>query len=160
MPTGQCLVIGIGNADRGDDAVGRVVARKLSTRRIPGVRVLEQGGEAAGLLDGLSGAQAAYLIDAARSGRLPGTISRFDAAAMELPRIAFGCSTHGLGLAEAIELARALGQLPHRCVVYAIEGRAYDIGAPLSPEVATAAEAVARMIADEMRGFVRDEGAG
>lgn len=152
MRTGHCLVIGIGNSDRGDDAVGRVVARRLNTQRTPGIRVVEHGGESAGLLDCLSGAETAYLVDAANTGKRPGTISRFDVAATELPRVAFGCSTHGLGLAEAIELARALGKLPRRCVVYAIEGRTYEVGAALSPEVAAAAEEVAKLIRDEMCG--------
>jgi len=150
MRSGHCLVVGIGNADRGDDAVGHLVARRLGARRIAGVRVLERSGESSGLLDCLSGAQAAYLVDASRSGKPPGTVSRHDVAAAPLPRAASGCSTHGLGLAEAIELARALGRLPRRCVVYAIEGHAYDIGAPLSPAVAAAAEQAARMIAEEV----------
>jgi hydrogenase maturation protease len=146
MPTGGCLIVGIGNADRGDDAVGRLVARKLARHAIPGVRVVEHGGESAGLLDCLAGAEAAYVIDACRMGRRAGSVSRFDAAAAPLPRGAVGCSTHGLGLAEAIELARALGRLPRRCVVYAIEGRTYDFGAALSPEAAAAAEEVANLI--------------
>lgn len=150
MRAGHCLVIGIGNSDRGDDAVGRVVARKLSRQSIPGVRVVEHSGEPAGLLECLTGAESVYLIDAASTGERPGTTRRFDVAAMELPRVAFGYSTHGLGLAEAIELARALGKLPRRCVVYAIEGRTCEVGATLSPEVATAVAEVANQIRDEM----------
>ena len=61
-------------------------------------------------------------------------------AATPLPRGALGMSTHGFGLAEALELARALGQLPRRCIVYAIEGASFETGAPLSPEVAAAVD--------------------
>jgi len=148
---GRCLIIGIGNPDRGDDAVGRIVARRLQTQCAPGVRVVEHGGEPASLLDCLAGAETVYLIDAMVAGARPGTISRFDVAAAELPRTVFGCSTHGLGLAEAIELARTLGKLPRRCVVYAIEARAFEIGEPLSPEVAAVADDVTALILDEMR---------
>jgi hydrogenase maturation protease len=158
MQKGRCLVVGIGNSDRGDDAVGRVVARRLNTKCPPGVRVVEHDGELAGLFDCLSGVESAYLIDASNIGKRPGTISRFDVAAMELPRIAFGYSTHGLGLAEAIELARVFGKIPLRCVVYAIEGRAYDLSAPLSPEVSAAAEEVARLIRDEMLNQETEKG--
>jgi hydrogenase maturation protease len=45
------------------------------------------------------------------------------------------CSTHALGVAEAIELARALGRLPARLEVYAIEGARFTAGAGLSPAV-------------------------
>ena len=58
-------------------------------------------------------------------------------------------SSHGLGLHQAIELARALGQLPGRCVVYAIEGASFEAGAPLSPAVAAGAvEATERVRAE------------
>ncbi len=61
-------------------------------------------------------------------------------------------SSHGLGLAEAVELARALGQLPRSCVVYAIEGESFAVGAPLSPPVATAVADVAARLRVEIDG--------
>ena len=74
---------------------------------------------------------------APRPGRCTASTRARDAAAAR-----GGASTHGLGLAEAIELGRALGRLPARLVVYAIEGQGYATGAPLSPPVARAAEEV------------------
>lgn len=145
------LVIGVGNADRGDDGVGLTVARRLMIRRPGGVRVVEYTGDSMSLLDCLSSAESAYVVDACMTGGPPGTISRFDVAAAALPHVAFECSTHGMGLAHAVELARALGRLPRRCVVYAIDGRRFEIGAALSPEVATAAERVADLIRSELQ---------
>jgi hydrogenase maturation protease len=129
------LVIGIGNPDRGDDAAGRRVARLLRRMLRNEVEVAEHDGEATALLARLDCAAAAYLIDACASGAPAGTVHRFDAAAAPLPQAAFGLSTHGFGLSEAVELARSLGQLPRRCVVYAIEGQSFELGAPLSPPV-------------------------
>jgi len=134
----RSVVIGIGNPDRGDDAVGRTVARWLHGKLPPEVDVFEHDGEPASLLARLETAAAAYLIDACTSGAEIGTVRRFDASAAPLPHEAFSVSTHGLGLVEAIELARALGLLPDRCVVYAIEGGSFAPGAPLSPPVAAA----------------------
>ncbi len=74
---------------------------------------------------------------------------RFDAGAGPLPEAKFNLSTHGLGLAEAVELARALGQLPPRTIVYAIEADAFDAGAPLSPAVAAAIDAASGRIRAE-----------
>jgi len=153
MQSGDCLVIGIGNPHRGDDGVGRLVARRLDAQGAAGLLVVEHAGDAAGLLEWLTGPEAVYLVDASKTGKRPGTISRFDVARTELPRVTFGCSTHGLSVADAIELARALGRLPRRCVIYAIEGRRYDIGHALSPEVDAAAEEVANLIRDELRHY-------
>jgi hydrogenase maturation protease len=146
------IVLGIGNADRGDDGAGRRVARLLRWRLPQGVEVAEHDGEATGLLARLDGAAAAYLIDACASGAPPGTVRRFDAGAAALPQSLFSLSTHGFGLAEAVELARALGQLPARCIVYAIEGECFDLGAPLSPRASAAVAEVARYLWSEIVG--------
>ena len=151
------LVIGIGNADRGDDALGLVVARRLRARGLDGVVVLEHDGEATDLIERLRGADAAILVDAALSGGEPGRVHRFDVAARILPAGLFACSTHGFGPAEGIELARVLGQLPRRCVVYAVEGRAYDLGGPLSPRVSAAVPEVERRVLRELEALARAE---
>lgn len=150
MPSRKCLVIGIGNPDRGDDAVGLIAAQLIKARRPADVRVITHSGESAGLLDRLRYAESVYLIDACRAGMPPGAIKRFDIAASGIPHCACGYSTHGMGLAEAFELARTLGRLPSRCVLYAIEGRTYDLGDPLSADVAAAAERVAELICDDL----------
>ena len=49
-----------------------------------------------------------------------------------------GGGTHAFGLAEAVELARALRRLPQRLVLVGVEAVGFDYGAPLSPEVAAA----------------------
>jgi len=145
---GGVLIIGLGNPDRGDDAAGRAVAARLKARVPSDMRVIESGGEATALLALFGEMDEVILVDAAMSGAAPGTVERFEAHEAPLPAARFGVSTHGFGLAEAIELARALGQLPRRCVVYAIEGRSFALGDPLSPNVETAVDAVVARILD------------
>lgn len=89
------------------------------------------------------------IIDAVRSGGESGAIYRIDALAEQLPRRLFLCSTHALGLAEAIELARAMDRLPARLIIYGIEGRDFEPGIGLSPEVERAAREVAARIQSE-----------
>jgi hydrogenase maturation protease len=151
MTEGAFLVLGVGNPDRGDDAVGRMVARSLRTRVESDVRVVEQDGEVTALLAALQTAPRVWLIDAARSGAPPGTIHRIDCSAANpaLPRGTV--SSHGFGVAEAIALARALGVLPAQCIVYAVEAEAFVSGAALSPPVANAADRLAARIAEEIR---------
>jgi hydrogenase maturation protease len=138
------LVIGFGNPDCGDDAAGPLVARRLAGRSA--ARVLERHGDALALLDEWQGAGTLILIDAAAPRGAPGRIHRLDIGAADLPRdLAFG-STHAFGLPEAVALSRRLGTLPPRAIVHAIEGACFDAGAPVSPEVAAATEAVAARI--------------
>jgi hydrogenase maturation protease len=145
---GSMLIVGIGNPDRGDDAAGRAAAAGLKARGPKDLRVIESDGEATALLAWFSEADEVILIDAALSGATPGTVGRFDVNEAALPTGRFGISTHGFGLAEAIELARTLGCLPRRCVVYVIEGRSFALGERLSPEVEAAVEAVIATILD------------
>jgi len=121
------------------------------------IGVEEHSGEAAALLDRLDGLTAAYLVDACASGAPAGTVRRFDAGSVPLPQGLFGLSTHAFGLAEAVELGRALGQLPRHCIVYAIEAGSFDMGAPLSPSVAAAVADVARRLQAELLGEIHME---
>lgn len=147
------IVIGIGNPDRGDDAAGRLVAQLLSQRLPPAIPVVGLDGEVTSLLSHLESASAAWLIDACQSGAPTGTIKRFDAGETPLPQDLRDLSSHVLGLREAIELARALGRLPPRCIIYAIEAASFEHGAPVLPAVAGAIEDVADRIANDMNAF-------
>jgi hydrogenase maturation protease len=146
------VAICIGNQSRGDDAVGRRVAALLREAAPPGVEIIEHDGEATALLDALEGATQAIFVDACVSGAPPGAVRRIDATREALPQGELGGSTHGLGLACAIALARALGRLPPICVVYAIEGADFAQGAPLSSEAEAGAREAARRALAEFGG--------
>lgn len=129
------LVVGIGNPWRGDDALGLVVARRLRPLVTESVTIREVGGDLTALLELWHAADSVILVDAVQSGASPGTIRRFEVGAQQLPSQAFRTSTHAFGLAETLELARVLGQLPAVCIVYGVEGAVWDLGASLSPVV-------------------------
>jgi hydrogenase maturation protease len=138
----------VGNPWRGDDAVGLEVARRL--RGLVAADVLEREGEPTSLIDAWEGAEAVWLVDAVRSGAAPGTVHRLDAAEGELPAELFRGSTHHLGLPEAVELARALGRLPDRLVVFGVEAAGFEAGAELSREVAGAVDRVVEQVRTEV----------
>jgi hydrogenase maturation protease len=148
--TSRVVVLGIGNIERGDDGAGRAVARLLRHMLSGGVKIAERDGEATSLLADLEGASAAYLIDACVSNAPPGTIHRIDANLGPLPQSSSDLSTHGFGLAAAVELGRTLEQLPPRTIVYAIEAESFAAGAPLSEPVAAATVIVADRIRSEI----------
>lgn len=144
---GGPLVIGCGFEDRGDDAAGLLVARRLKQL---GYEAREQSGEVAALLSAFEeagGGRTVILADAVRSGARPGTVLRWDAVANPLPRESFHRSVHGLGVAEAVELARALGKLPSRLLIYGIEGAEFEAGTgPGAAVLAGVEEAVCRIL--------------
>jgi hydrogenase maturation protease len=143
-------VIGIGHPDRGDDAAGRAVAARIRENAPEGADIVESDGEAGKLMDLLEGADVALIVDACLSGAEPGTIHRLDAIAAPLPRPMFAASSHAIGLTESVELARILGQLPRRCIIFAIEAADLSLGVPLSAPVSAAVTRVVPMILDEI----------
>lgn len=143
-------VLGVGNRLRRDDGVGPWVAGELARRVGRGVDVRQLAGDGFSLFDACGGAGAVLLIDAVQSGAPPGTVHRLDAVAGPLPPDALRCSTHALGVVEAIELARALGELPARLYVYGIEGEDFGPGEGLSAAVAAAAAALVQELVVEL----------
>lgn len=144
------LVAAIGNPDRGDDGVGPVIANRLRDRVPTGVRVFECGGDLLELINEWTGSAAAILIDASDPAGDPGRIRRLDLSSSRLPADFAQNSTHAFGLAETVELARALGQLPARLAVYLVEGERFEIGVSLSPRVAEAVGKATKAILAEL----------
>jgi hydrogenase maturation protease len=148
------LVLCVGNPDRGDDGVGWQVAAQLRALAVPGLRVETLRGHAADLVAAFERADDVAIVDAACSGAPPGTLHVIDCAAGQPLAAAGSGSSHGLGVAEAIALGRALGCLPRYCVVYAVEAGGTQIGTALSDDVRVAAATVAARIADARRNGV------
>jgi hydrogenase maturation protease len=152
------LVVGIGNPDCGDDAIGPLVARRVAGRLPPGVTIIERGGDMIGLLEDWTDRDAVVLIDAAAPITTPGSIHRIDLLQESLPVGLSLASTHAFGVADAVALGDALGQLPERLIVYAVEGCRFEPGAPPSPEVIAAAEGVAARVVLEVLELISGQG--
>ena len=137
-------MIGVGNVLRGDDAVGLAIAQRLRLRpRLPeNVSVVECEQEPSRLLDAWAAVDVALVVDAAASGAPPGTVHRFDASERPIPAGVFRSSTHAFGVGDAVELARVLGRLPGRVIVYGVEGTDFAAGSSLSAPVAAAVDQV------------------
>jgi hydrogenase maturation protease len=150
-PGGAVLVIGVGREERGDDAAGLAVARRLAARAPAALRVVEHDGDGLDLLLALESAARVVVVDAVASpDAAAGTVHRWDAGREALPVAPFAAtSTHALGVPHAIELARVLGRLPEQVVVYGIEGACFDPGRGPGPELRRAIDGVvARVLAE------------
>jgi hydrogenase maturation protease len=155
-------VVGLGSADRGDDAVGAAVVRAVAAL-LPTADVHVHEDPSA-LLDLWWGRDLVVVVDAVRSGAPGGTVHVLEAGrTTPVPglaaRVGAGIGgTHAFGLAEVVDLARALRRLPDRLVVVGVEVERLDHGAPLSPAVAAAVPVAAVRVADLVVG-TREEAA-
>ena len=149
----RVLVVGCGNPDAGDDAVGILAVREARTRleELPGVSVIE-GAIGPDLSDLLAESDAAVLVDAVRTpsgGRVPGTLVRVESGPDGLPaEVGVPLSSHGFGVAEAVALAAALGPSPP-VVFLGIEAEDVTLGRPLSPAVQEALPGLVRDVLAE-----------
>ena len=145
------ILIGVGNGWRGDDGAGLAVARRVRELAPDGVEVREVEGDATALVEAWSGADHVVVVDAAQSDAAAGTVQRFDARAQPLPVRSLRSSTHAFGVADAVELSRALGRLPDRLDVYAIEGASFTAGESLSRAVERAVASLASELSASRR---------
>ena len=153
LPDAGALVIGVGNPACGDDAVGPLVAAAVA--RSPAsasgaIAVLDSGGDALALIDAWAGRGRVVVVDACRGGAAAGAVRRFDAGRVPLPAQFGAVSTHGVGLAAAVEIARALGRLPAALIVYGVEGARFGTGDPPSAPVVAAVDVLAARIVAEL----------
>jgi len=153
----RTVVIGIGNPMRGDDAAGVAVAERLRPRVPAGVEVIACSEEPSRLMEAWEGAHSVVLVDTVSSGGRPGTLHRFDAGEDTVPARTFRSSTHAIGIADTIELARALGRLPRRVVVYGVEGAEFAAGEGLTPPVVAAVERTACAVLVDLEQIAREE---
>ncbi len=130
------LVIGLGSP-HGDDRAGWAIVDRLEAQGDTRARRVCDGVE---LLAALEGQDDVVIVDASAPVDTPGRVRVFVWPCPELAGMR-AWSTHGLGLVDALRLAEALGQLPKRTTIVAIEGETARAGAPLS-------EAVARTVSD------------
>jgi hydrogenase maturation protease len=151
VPRQPLLVVCVGNRDRGDDGAGPLVADLLRAGQAAGLEIREMAGDGADLLLAWAGADEVIVVDAVVSGAPAGTIHVIDGT-REAPPPAPLHSTHGLGVAQAVALAAALGSLPRILTIYGIEGADFTQGTAPCPAVRRAVARVARRIREAGRG--------
>jgi hydrogenase maturation protease len=111
-------VVGVGSP-HGDDQVGWRLVEGLAGSAGPGVEAVAVA-EPLGLLDHLDDCSALIVVDACRAGRAPGSVAVLTWPE-DRPEFEVSASTHGLGLAMALELGAVLGCLPPSVLLFAVE---------------------------------------
>lgn len=133
------LIVGLGSP-HGDDQLGWVVVDRLRSLRddaVPAIKVRD-GAEMLAKLEAIS---SLLVVDASAPMGCPGVIRTFEWPSECLNGFA-PTSSHGVGLVEALRLAEALGRMPRRVRIYAIEAESTAPGAAVSRAVSNAIDAL------------------
>lgn len=155
----RVLVAGIGNIFFGDDGFGSEVARRLSSRPLPGsVRVVDYGIRGMHLAyDLLDGFDALVLVDALPGAKEPGELTVLEVGPDDLGAGVF--DAHGMNpVAVLASLGVLGGELP-RTLVVGCQPLDVDEGIGLSPAVARAVDAAVTVVIDLLDAQMRESAA-
>ncbi|WP_315785299.1 hydrogenase maturation protease [Fischerella sp. JS2] len=143
----QITIIGCGNLNRSDDAVGVIVAQRLQQYLVenphPHVQVYDCGTAGMEVMFQARGCQQLIIIDASATGSEPGAVFRVPGKELEsLPEPSY--NLHDFRWDNALAAGRKLFQndFPQEVIVYLIEVVNLDFGWELSPVVKDSADLV------------------
>jgi len=143
----RLLIVGCGNAEAGDDSAGLEVVHRLSALADCGCELRTETAPGVALLDILALSEVILFVDAVTSGEAAGTLHLTSLPSKQLePRGLGALSSHGWGLTEALELARALNRTTPRLFLLGIEAATLSRGSARSPAVEQAVELVVEKI--------------
>lgn len=144
-PWGRRVLIGVGNHDRGDDSIGPLVADAVQSRTDRVVSIDREGDLAVLPLLWEAGDDV-LIVDACRSVDAVGTVRLIDPDDLAASS---GLSTHGMNVAEAIQLAGRLCRMPNRLRVMGVAGHRFGHEA-MSPELRAAFPSVVNAVLTEL----------
>lgn len=146
-------VLGIGSPF-GNDQIGWEIIELLKQRKhiqqyIPKFLSIESHDRpGVRLLEIMKEANTIFLIDAVVSDNAIGTIYRFENE--EIKELKCLLSTHGIGVAQTLELGRALNQLPNHIIFYGIEINSTELSCRISLLIESAIHQVVECIESEI----------
>lgn len=135
-------VIGCGNPNRSDDGAGSAVVQALVARGLDraaqSVRLLDAGTDGMAVMFAARGCRTLIIVDACRSGSLPGAIFEVPGAELE-QRQSSSFTTHDFRWDHALFAGRSIfrDDFPIDVTVLLIEAATVDFGIGLSEAVST-----------------------
>lgn len=152
------VVIGCGNLNRSDDAVGVRVLHRLRASwgaALPAaVRLFDAGTDGMAVMFQARGAHALIIVDASRSGSDPGAVfclpgSEIDGAHQP------GYSLHDFRWDHAVYAGRRIfgSAFPADLTVYLVEAGSLELGTELTSPVAAAVDTVCAFIDERIRAW-------
>lgn len=148
-------IIGCGNANRRDDAVGVVIAQRLQERLrrhpVPGIQAIDCGTAGMEVMFAARDSDAVLLVDACRTGAEPGAVFEVPAAELVRERPP-DLNLHSFRWDDALVAGERIygAEFPRRVTVFLIEAEDTGFGFDLSAPVAAAADTVFSRLLDQI----------
>jgi len=149
-------IIGCGNLNRSDDAVGVIIAQRLqqfmAKNPHPLVQVYDCGTAGMEVMFQARGSQKLIIIDASSTGSEPGAVFKVPGKELEtLPEPSY--NLHNFRWDNALAAGRKIFQndFPQEVTVYLIEAANLDLGLELSPTI----EHSANLVFEELTTIIR-----
>lgn len=140
-------IIGCGNLNRSDDAVGVIVAQRLQKFILehpnPKVRVFDCGTAGMEVMFQARGSSSLVIIDASSTGSEPGAVFKVPGSELEaLPEPSY--NLHNFRWDHALAAGRKIfkDEFPQDITVYLIEVQNLEFGLEISPKIESAADIV------------------
>jgi hydrogenase maturation protease len=152
------VVIGCGNLNRSDDAVGVRVLHRLraawGTALPAAVRLFDAGTDGMAVMFQARGARALIIVDASRSGSQPGAVFRVPGSEIDGAHEP-GYSLHDFRWDHAVYAGRRIfgSAFPADLTVYLVEAGSLELGTELTPPVAAAVDTVCAFIDQRIRAW-------
>lgn len=146
----KTLIIGIGNILQKDDGIGVHVAQRLDKMTLPqDVQVIDCGTGLINLLSYLTDIDKLIVIDAIKTGSLPGTIFKLqDKDIYESP--SNSSSLHHFSIMDTLKILDKISKKPFTIII-GIEPKEINIGMELSREIENKIPAIINLVLDEIR---------
>ena len=146
-------VIGIGNALRGDDAIGPLVIEKLTGDKdsLP-VILIDAGSDAFTMLEHLMESDPLLIIDCAKMGKKPGEIKMFNVDEASIAQAAKVISLHGFGFGDVYRMAKGMGEVAP-CKIIGVEPKSIAFDTNLSDEVKNSIPKILNLINEEAHNY-------
>lgn len=151
-------IIGCGNLNRCDDAVGVIIAQtlqqNLNENYLSQVRIYDCGTAGMEVMFQARGSQKLIIIDACSTNSEPGTVYKVPGEELEaLPEPSY--SLHDFRWDHALGAGRKIFQdeFPHDVTVYLIEAENLGLGLEISPSLQPAVKQVIDWIEQEINEF-------
>jgi|LNAP01.1.fsa_nt_gb hydrogenase maturation protease len=134
------LLLGFGNAARGDDGIGVHAIGYLNDKPIalPGARFLDGGTSIFELLEHVEGCERLIVIDAAEFEAAPGTVRCFIDEEMDHQLGQARRTVHEVALRDLLDMARLRDALPRRRALIGVQPRVVGWSTESSPEILAA----------------------
>lgn len=150
----KTLLLGLGNIILRDEGLGVRAVERIRERYVVGddVELMDGGTLGLELLPYLEETDSVLIVDAIRTGDVPGTLIRLEGQSIP-SALAIKMSMHQVGLQELLAISAIRETTPQRIVLWGIEPQLMEPGLDLTPLIESRMDVLIDSIVQELRSW-------